>query len=129
MIIALISLGLFLLAGLLLSYLTLHGLAELRALVIQEVDLSRVADGTYSGSYHKGPWTYDVEVTVREHRIISVKNVGARLRADAVKPRNDEASALILATRAIELDVISGAPVHTHAFEKAVEVALSIPAR
>jgi uncharacterized protein with FMN-binding domain len=129
MIIALVSLGLFLFAGLLLSYLTLHGLAEVRALVIQEVDLSRVADGAYSGSYHKGRWTYVVEVTVREHRIVSVKNLDMRVRSGAVKPWNDQASALILEKRAIELDVISGASVRSQAFEKAIEVALSTPAQ
>jgi uncharacterized protein with FMN-binding domain len=129
MIIALVSLGLFLFAGILLGYLTLHGRAEVRALVIQEVDLSRVADGAYSGSYHKGRWTYDVEVIVREHRIVSVKNLDARMTMDAVKPWNAAASDLVLEKQAIELDVISGASVRSKAFEEAVEVALSTPAR
>ncbi len=127
MIIALVGLGLFLFAGIVLGYLTLHGMAEVRALVIQEVDLSRVADGAYYGSYHKARWTYDVEVIVREHRIVSVKNLNARM--NAVKHWNDAASGLILEKQAIKLDAISGASVNTKAFEKAVEVALSSPAR
>jgi uncharacterized protein with FMN-binding domain len=123
--IALVTLGLVVLAAVPRVYLSLYGMAEVRALVSQEVDLSRVADGVYTGSYRKGHSAYDVEVVVHDHRIVSVKSLEARTNPG--RDWNDRATALILEKRAIKLDVISGASVHTQAFEKAVDVALSTP--
>ena len=123
--IALVILGLLALLAIPMAFLMFHGMAEIKALVIQEVDLSKIADGTYHGSYHKGRWTYDVEVVVRDHRIVSIHNMNPRMN---VQQRwNDKAAALILEKQSIGIDVISGATVNTKAFEKAVEVALSSP--
>ncbi|HKP58996.1 MAG TPA: FMN-binding protein [Polyangiales bacterium] len=123
--IALVILGVFVVLALPLAFLVFHGMAEIKALVIHEVDLSKIADGTYSGSYHKGRWTYDVEVVVRDHRIVSLHNMNPRMNVQ--QDWNDKAAALILEKQAISIDVISGATVNTRAFEKAVEVALSSP--
>lgn len=110
-----------------LSYLMFYGMSEIKHLVIREVDLAKIADGVYTGSYHKGRWTYDVEVTVRGHRIVMVKNKNERM--NVAKDWNAKAEAAILEKQSIDLDVISGATVNTKAFEKAVEVALSTPSR
>lgn len=110
-----------------LSYLMFHGMSEIKHLVIREVDLGRIADGIYTGSYHKGRWTYDVEVTVRGHRIVTVKNNNERMKAAG--DWNAKAEAAIVQKQAIDLDVISGATVNTKAFEKALEIALSTPAK
>lgn len=120
--IALIILALLALIAIPMAFLMFYGMAEVKALVIHEVDLAKIADGTYTGSYHKGRWTYDVEVVVRDHRIVSLRNLNQRM--NAAQAWNDKAAALILEKQAINIDVISGATVNTKAFEKAVEVAL-----
>ena len=107
-------------------YLMFNGMSEIKAMVIRDVDLSKIPDGVYRGSYHKGRWTYDVEVDVRDHEIVSVKNLNPRM--DVAKSWNDQAAAKIVEQQSIAVDVISGATVNTKAFEKAVERALR-PAR
>src|SRR5271169_6534735 len=67
------------------------GMGDIRKLVIKGVDLSHVADGVYDGSYHKGRWTYDVQVTVSNHRITTVRNTNKRM--DAFESLNEEAAA------------------------------------
>jgi len=48
------------------------GLGAIKKMVIQEVDLSQVPDGVYKGRFHRNRWTYELEVTVRDHQIISI---------------------------------------------------------
>lgn len=105
------------------SWLMFYGMSEIKHLVIREVDLAQVDDGVYTGAYHKGRWSYDVEVVVREHRIVAVKNKNERMKV--ASDWNAKAEAAIVERQAIDLDVISGATVNTKAFEKAVELALS----
>ena len=125
--IALIIVGVLVVVAVPLSFVMFYGMHEIKSLVIAEVDLSKLADGTYRGSYHKGRWTYDVEVVIMDHRIASVTNTNPRM--NVAKAWNDKATALILEKQSITLDAISGATVNTKAFEKAVEVALSGSAR
>lgn len=110
-----------------LSWLMFYGMSEIKQLVIREVDLGHVADGVYRGSYHKGRWSYDVEVIVRDHRIVAVKNKNERMKV--ASDWNAKAEAAVVEKQAIDLDVISGATVNTKAFEKAVELALSAPTK
>jgi uncharacterized protein with FMN-binding domain len=120
---ALSIVGFLVLLAVPLSILMFYGMSEVKQLVIREVDLQKVADGTYTGSYHKGRWTYDVEVVVQNHRLKSVKNVNPRTRA--LLDWNTKAEAAILTSQSLGIDVVSGATLNSKAFQKAVEVALS----
>jgi len=108
-----------------LSILMFYGMSEVKQLVIREVDLQKVVDGTYSGSYHKGRWTYDVEVVVQDHRIKSVKNVNTKM--DALHDWNESAEKAFVAKQSVNIDVVSGATLNSKAMQKAVEIALSSP--
>jgi uncharacterized protein with FMN-binding domain len=125
--IALIVLAVLAVLAVPMTILMFYGMSEIRQLVIREVDLQRVADGTYRGSYHKGRWTFDVDVVVQNHRIVSVKNTNARM--NAVKDWNAKAEAAMLAKQSNKIDVVSGATLNSKAFQKAVELALTSPAR
>jgi Uncharacterized protein conserved in bacteria len=98
------------------------GMGEIKRLSFDNIDLSKINDGTYIGSYHKGRWTYDVKVAVKDHRIIQVQNTNERMRM--MKGFDDKVAAAIIARQSANIDVVSGATVNTRAFQKAVENAL-----
>ena len=98
------------------------GMNDVKSLVINDVDLTKVASGNFTGSYHKGRWTYDVEVKVENHSITSVKCTNGKMEPFA--EFNKKAEAACLLKQSPKIDVVSGATVHTKAFSKAVENAL-----
>ena len=104
-------------------FVMFNGMGAIKKLIIQEVDLSKVSDGNYTGSFHKGRWIYDVEVAVKDHKIVSIKNINQKM--DKFKEFNDKAEAEIIAKQSVNIDVVSGATVNTKAFGKAVENALN----
>lgn len=123
--VALIIVGILAVLAVPLSILMFYGMAEIRQLVIREVDLQKVADGMYTGSYHKGRWTFDVEVLVEDHRIKAVKNINSRM--NTLQDWNASAEAAFIEKQAVNIDVVSGATLNTKALQKAVEVALTNP--
>jgi uncharacterized protein with FMN-binding domain len=125
--VTLLVVGVLVLLAIPVSALMFYGMSEIRQLVVREVDLQKVANGTYSGSYHKGRWTYDVEVVVQDHRIKSVKNVNAKMKA--LQDWNTSAEAAFVEKQSVNIDVVSGATLNSKAMQKAVEVALSSPPR
>lgn len=125
--IALIIVGILAALAVAFSILMFYGMSEIRHLVIREVDLQRVSDGTYIGSYHKGRWTYDVEVVVQNHRIKSVKNLNSRM--NALRDWTASAESAFVEKQSVKIDVVSGATLNSKAFQKAVEIALSSPPR
>lgn len=99
----------------------LFGLKQVLALHIEAVDLTRIPDGTYSGSYESYRWTNTVAVTVRDHKITSIEPV--------TQPAGREGLAASLVQNIIDsqnndVDAVSGATASSNAFLKAVETAL-----
>jgi uncharacterized protein with FMN-binding domain len=99
------------------------GLDMERQPVINGVDLSGVADGTYSGHYKGGRWTNDVSVTVAGGKIVYIQIV-----KDVTFP--DENTSDTLFRRVIEqqttaVDTVSGATVTSKAYLKAIENAFA----
>ena len=127
MMLALVLLAMLVLVAAPLVVMSFYGMREVRALVLRDVDLSQLADGVYVGSCHKGRWTYDVEVTVKDHRLVSIVNTNARM--NTAKDWNEKAAHAMLGNQTVRIDVVSGATLNTKAFGKAVERALSMPAR
>lgn len=125
--VALIVIGILVLLAVPLTMLMFYGMSEIRELVIREVDLQKVADGTYTGSYHKGRWTFDVEVVVQNHRIKSVKNLNSRM--NALQEWTQSAEKAFIEQQSVNIDVVSGATLNSKAMQKAVEIALSSPPR
>jgi uncharacterized protein with FMN-binding domain len=98
------------------------GMGEIRKLTIDNVDLTTIADGAYRGSYHKGRWVYDVEVTVVNHKITSVKNTNPK--TNMAKALCDGVAASVIQKQSPRIDAVCGASISTKAFAKAVENAL-----
>ena len=104
-------------------WLATLGLKDIRSMPINDVDLQTISDGVYSGKFKKARWTNNVEVTVKNHRIVDIKSTNKN------PPPNqkvvDKAIKAILTRQSVVIDVVSGASVNTKAFQKAVENALS----
>lgn len=99
------------------------GMGEIRKLVVSDVDLTGIDDGVYSGTYHKSRWTYDMEVTVTGHKIVSIKNTNPKTKM--AKKFDETAARKIIEKQSPNIDAVSGATISTKAFGKAVENALA----
>ena len=104
-------------------WMTTLGLNDIREMTIKNVDLQTVEDGVYTGSFRKARWKNVVRVTVKNHRIVDIRNT------NRLPPANqkivDKAINSMIIRQSVAIDVISGASVNTKAFQKAVENALT----
>ena len=97
-----------------------RGLTEGKNVEINNVDISKLADGTYSGQYSKGRWNSEVEVTVKDNKIEDIKLLSEPLTPDVSKELSKE----IIEKQKVKVDVVSGATVSSKAYLKSVENAL-----
>jgi len=98
---------------------------DIRSTVIREVDLSKVPDGEYKGHYHSGRWHNEVVISVKDNRIVTIKNIN-KLNDNHAEKVVDEAINAMMATQSVKIDVISGASLNTRSFQRAVEDALKV---
>jgi uncharacterized protein with FMN-binding domain len=100
-----------------------RGLKSGMNLVINDVNLSSLSDGMYNGKYNAGRWTNEMNVTIKDHKIIKidvVKDVSFSI------PEVTEAIiSKVLEKQNTNIDVISGSTVTSKAYLKAIENALS----
>lgn len=97
-------------------------LNKLTAMQLAEVDLSTVADGTYSGSHEVFPVSVRVEVTVKDHELENIKLVEHR------QGRGKAAEAVVeqvLETQSLQVDAVSGATYSSMVILKAIDNALA----
>jgi uncharacterized protein with FMN-binding domain len=98
------------------------GLNKGKTLVVNDVDLSLLKDGTYTGKYNEGRWSNEVNATVKNHKIIKIEVI-----KDVLFPRTDVTEELvkrIIESQSIGVDAISGATVTCKAYLKSIEDAL-----
>lgn len=86
------------------------------------VDLSKVADGTYAGSYEVFPVAVDVKVIVKNHKILDIEllkhNNGQGAAAESIPGR-------VVKAQTLEVDIVSGATYSSKVILKAIENALN----
>lgn len=105
-----------------LAIVTLNGMGYVRKMTVDPVDLSKIADGAYTGSFTRGRFSYSVEVTLKDHRIEAVKSTGAGQAMGAVMQQIFDR---IVQDQSVVVDTVSGASLTTRAAAKAVENALT----
>ena len=93
-----------------------------RKLVIAPIDLQQARDGTYLGQHTYGEFTYEVEVTVLDHRIEDIVVLSNRDTPHAIKAEG--VIQAILEEQRNDVDAVSGATTTSKALLKAVEEAL-----
>lgn len=99
-----------------------RGLSSGMNLVINDVELSSLNDGIYNGKYDAGRWTNEMNVTIKDHKIIKIDVVKD---VSFSKPEVTEAIiSTVIENQNIKVDVVSGATVTSKAYLKAMENAL-----
>ncbi|WP_455537932.1 FMN-binding protein [Terrisporobacter sp.] len=98
-----------------------RGLKEGKSLLINNVDISKLSDGTYMGKYSKYRWNSEVEVAVKNHKITKIKLLSDPLTPDV----SCELSKKIIDKQKNDVDVVSGATVSSNAYLKSIENALN----
>ena len=94
---------------------------QLEQLTIENVDLNKVNDGTYEGTYESFPLKAVVTVTVKDHNItdITINEHDNGRGEDAERITGD-----IISEQSLNVDVITGATYSSKVILKAVEKAL-----
>jgi uncharacterized protein with FMN-binding domain len=96
-------------------------LVKLTETSIPDVDLSKIADGVYKGSYKVFPVEAEVRVTIENHKIVAIELVkhfnGQGAAAEVIPDRVTEAQSL-------GVDIVSGATYSSKVILKAIENAL-----
>lgn len=99
-----------------------RGVEAGEVLEINDVDLSKLSDGAYSGEYEGGRWTNEVNVKIKDHKITEVEIV-----KDVLIPKPEvtaELINLVLEKQSTRIDAVSGSTVTCKAYLKAIENAL-----
>lgn len=97
------------------------GKKETLSLVIHNVDLTRISDGTYVGDYDSFRFSNTVEVTVHNHEIIDIHPI--KIQEGRQKLVGDLTETILKEQRP-DVDAVSGATASSNGFLKAVETAL-----
>jgi uncharacterized protein with FMN-binding domain len=97
---------------------------EVREMTINEVELSKVHDGTFCGDFTYGNFTYEVEVTVQDHQIQRINILRNRSESDHAKKAEGVADKVIKA-QSLKVDAVTGATTTSKALLKAIERALT----
>lgn len=94
----------------------------LAALNIQEIDLTKVADGNYEGSYDSSLIKVNVVVEVNNHKISYIDLVqhenGKGTPAEVIIPE-------VINTQSLKVDAVTGATSSSKAILKAIENAIN----
>ena len=95
---------------------------QIAAMQINEIDLSKVPDGTYEGAYDADLIKVKVMVDVKDHVITNIDLVqhdnGKGAPGEAVIPE-------VIASQSLEVDAISGATNSSKVILKSIENAIS----
>ena len=99
-----------------------QSLDTLTNMKIEDVDLSKISDGKYTGKYEMFPVSAVVDVTVKAHQISKI---------DLIKHVNGKGTAAesipdaVVKTGSLKVDAVSGATYSSKVILKAIENALN----
>lgn len=104
------------------GYYITRGLESGKELVIGDVDVSVLSDGSYVGKNEAGRFSNEVKVIIEDHKIIQIDIL------DDIRFNKPEVTSKIISKVLEEqnanVDVVSGATVSSKAYLKAIENAL-----
>lgn len=96
-------------------------LENLTSIGIQDIDLSKIEDGNYEGSYESFPVSVEVNVEVKNHEIIDIKILK---HVNGQGGPAEKITEHIIEAQSLKVDAIAGATYSSMVIIKAVEDAL-----
>jgi uncharacterized protein with FMN-binding domain len=123
MVIALVSL--LIIAGLIGGIYAWRFLEVANALTVEDVDMSRVPDGTYEGSYSVFHVKAAVKVEVADGRVVSIAFTDSGKMSEEAQQEISDIFDEVISSQSLDVDITSGASVSKKVSLKAVEEALS----
>lgn len=106
----------------LMSYIVKNHDREIADMTFENIDLSKVADGTYIGGCRVLPVVAEVEVTVKDHKITDIgltRHINGQGASAEVIPGR------VIEAQGLNVEVVSGATSSSKVILKAIENALS----
>ena len=100
------------------------GLSEGAKLTLNGVNLTNIADGSYTGSYEFKRWSNSVVVQVKGNRIVSI-GIDKNIPGAEVTNCSDEIFRRVIEAQDTKVYAVSGATVTSKAYLKAIENALN----
>ena len=97
------------------------GLEELMAIEIENVELSQVADGTYSGAYKQFPIDVEVSVMIRDGKI---QDIDILKHINGKGKDGEKVIERVMSEQSLEVDTVTGATYSSIVILKAIEQAL-----
>jgi uncharacterized protein with FMN-binding domain len=109
-------------AGGVMAYNSINSnLEKLSDMPVSDVELKKIADGAYSGTYSAFPVSVEVKVTVKDHAITMIQIVkhdnGQGAPAEVLPEQ-------VIKAQSLQVDTISGATYSSKCILKAIENAL-----
>ena len=103
------------------------GMADIKRLSVENIDVSLLKDGNYFGEYENGRWQYHVEVIVRDGEVKEIHVLNTKTGPFDMEMYDDVNTELIqriVQNQSLQVDTVTGATVNGKALLKAVENAL-----
>jgi uncharacterized protein with FMN-binding domain len=100
-----------------------QGQKEVLNTKINDIDLSNISDGFYTGGFKGYRWSNTVNVTVVNHKIVNITFVkGQQFR---VKEVEDKLIGEVIDNQSLNVDTVTGATISSKAILKAIENAFN----
>ncbi|MCQ4921976.1 FMN-binding protein [Tissierella carlieri] len=100
-----------------------RGLNDGKDIAINGIDISNLSDGIYNGKYKAGRWTNELNVTVKDHKIIKI-DIEDDVTFSMPSVSHDLFNKVITVQNTT-VDVISEATVTSKAYLKSIENAFN----
>ncbi|NTW71318.1 MAG: FMN-binding protein [Eubacteriaceae bacterium] len=94
---------------------------QIDAIVIKDINLSEVADGTYMGDHSVLPVIVEAKVTVKDHRITEIiltKHINGQGKPAEILPGK------VVESQSLKVDTVTGATSSSKVILKAIQNAL-----
>lgn len=105
------------------AFFLTRGLQEGTVLAIRPVDIFAIPDGTYQGAYQAGRFSNEIEVEIRDQKIMNITII--RDVQFGRQEISDKLFARIIEEQSLDVDAVSQATVTSKAYLKAIENALT----
>jgi uncharacterized protein with FMN-binding domain len=104
-------------------FIVTNGLYEGAKVALNGINLTNVADGSYTGIYEFKRWSNTVSVEVKDGKITAI-NIVKDVFAAGITNCSDETFRRVIESQDTQVDAVSGATVTSKAYLKAIEDAL-----